>query len=66
MMNLRAKGFYLDNAEEICALEFREKEEHFKKMKQMKKKQSELLAIIESGDAEEALEAATELQELSH
>jgi hypothetical protein len=38
MMNLRAKGFFLDNAEEIIALESREKEDHFIRMKELKKK----------------------------
>jgi hypothetical protein len=38
MMNLRAKGFFLDNAEEIIALESREKVDHFQRMKELKKK----------------------------
>lgn len=38
MMNLRAKGFFLDNAEEIIALESRKKKEHFIRMKELKKK----------------------------
>jgi hypothetical protein len=38
MMNLRAKGFYLDNAGEISALEVREKEIEHERLKEMKKK----------------------------
>ena len=61
MMNLRAKGFFLDNAEDIVALESREKEDHFYRMKELKKKQSELLAILDDEDPEIALAAANEL-----
>jgi hypothetical protein len=65
MMNLRAKGFFLDNAEEIIALESREKVDHFHRMKELKKKYGELLALLDDEDPEVALAAANELQELS-
>ena len=64
-MNLRAKGFYLDNAEEMSARELRERDEHLARIREIKKRQSELLAVLENAEAEEALEAAELLKELS-
>jgi len=64
-MNLRAKGFFLDNAGDITQLAKREREDYTQRVKEMKKKQSMLLTVISGSDAQKGVEAAEELRELS-
>lgn len=49
-MNLKAKGFYLDNADELCKLEFHEIEQRKERYKYFKKKKHELLQMLIKGD----------------
>jgi hypothetical protein len=49
-MNLKAKGFFLDNADEMCKLEFREFEEKRDKVKELYRKQNDLLSLMDGDD----------------
>ena len=45
-MNLNAKGFYLDNAEDMCRIEWQEETERKIRMRDMLRRQNELLRVI--------------------
>lgn len=65
-MNLRAKGFYLENADEISKVEVREHEERREIMAEIQRRQNELLAVIGGDDEEASLAATEELKQLTH
>lgn len=64
-MNLKAKGFFLDNADDICRQEFQEHLGKKDRMKEMFKRQNELLNIIGGKDEMKALQASEDLRKLT-
>jgi hypothetical protein len=64
-MNLKAKGFFLDNADEMCKLEFREIEEKRDKVKELYRKQNDLLSLMDGDDEQLAFQATEELRQLT-
>lgn len=65
VMNLKAKGFFLDNADDICRQEFQEHLGKKDRMKEMFKRQNELLNIIGGKDEMKALQASEDLRKLT-
>ncbi len=64
-MNLKAKGFFLDNADDICRLETQEQNSKKDQMKEMLRKQNELLNLIGGNDEQAALQASEDLRKLT-
>ena len=64
-MNLLAKGFFLDNADDICRLKNQEQNSKKDQMKEMLRKQNELLNLIGENDEQAAIQASEDLRKLT-
>lgn len=65
VMNLKAKGFFLDNADDICRMENLEQSSKKDQMKEMFRKQNELLNLIGGYDEQMAVQASEDLRKLT-
>jgi hypothetical protein len=69
IMNLKAKGFYLDNADEMSKLEVREYNQRKQRYKEIHRKHTELLQLMKSskslGGDDDTRSVHRELREIS-
>ena len=61
IMNLQAKGFFLDNAEDMCKSERKETEIKRRKVREMRKRTTKLLSVINGSDENASSKARHQL-----